>query len=137
MRVRMGVHTGEPRVMSGDYIGLDVHCAARICSAPHGGQVVVSEATERVLAVQPVEDVRLQDLGVCRLKDLSRPVGLYQVRAERLVKNFPPLRALERPPSRATEVARQRAIFVGRDRELAEFLDALDGLPSRGDALFC
>ena len=50
VRVRMGVHTGEPRVVSGDYIGLDVHCAARICSAAHGGQVVVSEATQRVLA---------------------------------------------------------------------------------------
>jgi class 3 adenylate cyclase len=136
VRVRMGVHTGEPRVVSGDYIGLDVHCAARICTAAHGGQVVVSEATERVLAAQPVEGVRLHDLGVCRLKDLSRPVGLYQVRAERLVENFPPLRALERPPSRTTEMARQRAIFVGRDRELAELLAALDDLPSRGGALF-
>jgi class 3 adenylate cyclase len=136
VRVRMGVHTGEPRVVSGDYIGLDVHCAARICSAAHGGQVVVSEATERVLAAQPVEGVSMHGLGVCRLKDLSRPVGLYQVRAERLVENFPPLRALERPPSRATEVARQRAIFVGRDRELAELLAALDDLPSRGGALF-
>jgi class 3 adenylate cyclase len=102
VRVRMGVHTGEPRVVSGDYIGLDVHCAARICSAAHGGQVVVSEATQRALAAQPIEGVSLHGLGVCRLKDLSRPVGLYQVRAQRLVENFPPLRALERPPSRAT-----------------------------------
>jgi hypothetical protein len=134
--VRMGVHTGEPRVASGDYIGLDVHCAARICTAAHGGQVVVSEATQRVLAAQPVEGVTLHGLGVCRLKDLSRPVGLYQVRAERLVESFPPLRALERPLSGPVEVARQRSIFVGRDRELAELLAALDALPSRGGALF-
>jgi class 3 adenylate cyclase len=136
VRVRMGVHTGEPRVVSGDYIGLDVHCAARICSAAHGGQVVVSEATQRVLAAQPVEGVSLHGLGVCRLKDLSRPVGLYQVRAERLVENFPPLRAIERPPSGPGGPARQRAIFVGRDRELAELLAALDDLPGRRGALF-
>ena len=50
VRVRMGVHTGEPRVVGGDYVGIDVHCAARICSVAHGGQVVVSESTERVLS---------------------------------------------------------------------------------------
>src|SRR5919198_3182902 len=136
VRVRMGVHTGEPRVASGDYVGLDVHCAARICSAAHGGQVVVSEATQRAFAAQPVEGVSLRDLGVCQLKDLSRPVGLYQVRAERLLESFPPLRALEHPSKRAAEVVGQRAIFVGRDRELAELLAALDEPPGWRGALF-
>ena len=55
VRVRMGLHTGEPRVVGDDYVGMDVHCAARICSAAHGGQVVVSEATERILAGQAIE----------------------------------------------------------------------------------
>jgi hypothetical protein len=80
--------------------------------------------------------VSLRGLGVCGLKDLSRPVGLYQVRAERLAESFPPLRALERPPSAPAEAAGQRAIFVGRDRELAELLAALDDLPRRRGALF-
>jgi class 3 adenylate cyclase len=77
VRVRVGVHTGEPRVVGGDYVGIDVHCAARICSAAHGGQVVVSEATEGLLAGQPVDGLGLQDLGEHRLKDLSHPVRLY------------------------------------------------------------
>jgi class 3 adenylate cyclase len=81
VRVRMGMHTGEPRVAQGDYVGIDVHYAARICSAAHGGQVVVSDATERVLAGQPVAGVELRDLGEHRLKDLVRPLRLYQVMA--------------------------------------------------------
>ncbi len=97
VRVRMGVHTGEPRVVGGDYVGIDVHCAARICSAAHGGQVVVSETTERVLSGGGVEGLWARDLGVHRLKDLTRPVRLYQVAADGLVVEFPPLRALERP----------------------------------------
>src|SRR5919197_2726262 len=68
VRVRMGIHTGEPRVASGDYVGMDVHCAARICSAAHGGQVVISETTERVLSGAAVERLWAQDLGVHRLK---------------------------------------------------------------------
>jgi predicted ATPase/class 3 adenylate cyclase len=98
MRVRMGVHTGEPRVVDDDYSGIDVHCAARICSAAHGGQVVVSEATERLLASQPVDGVHLHDLGEHRLKDMSRPLRLYQVTAAGLIAAFPALRALDRPP---------------------------------------
>jgi class 3 adenylate cyclase len=96
VRVRMGVHTGEPRVVGGDYVGMDVHRAARICSAAHGGQVVVSETTERVLSGGGVEGLGVRDLGVHRLKDLTRPVRLYQVVADGLMAEFPPLRALER-----------------------------------------
>ena len=60
VRVRMGLHTGEPRVVGRDYVGIDVHCAARICSAAHGGQVVVSETTERILAGEAIERGRLR-----------------------------------------------------------------------------
>jgi class 3 adenylate cyclase len=75
VRVRMGLHTGEPRVAGRDYVGIDVLCAARICSAAHGGQVVVSETTEGILAGQAIEGLGLHDLGEHRLKDLSRPTA--------------------------------------------------------------
>jgi class 3 adenylate cyclase len=120
VRVRMGVHTGEPRVVRGDYVGIDVHCAARICSAAHGGQVVVSEATERLLAGQPVDGVGLQDLGEHRLKDLSRPLRLYQVTAAGISAAFPPLRAAERP---AIAEPRQWAVptaLFGREDDVDE-----------------
>jgi predicted ATPase/class 3 adenylate cyclase len=120
VRVRIGVHTGEPRVVGGDYVGIDVHGAARICAAAHGGQVVVSEATQKLLASEPVDGVHLQDLGEHRLKDLSRPMRLYQVAADGLVVAFPPLRAVERPHTDgAGQWAAATALF-GRDADVAE-----------------
>ncbi|MBA2642694.1 MAG: adenylate/guanylate cyclase domain-containing protein [Actinobacteria bacterium] len=71
IRVRMGVHTGEPVVTDEGYVGMDVHRAARIAAAAHGGQIVLSETTQRLL-----DDLSVRDLGEHRLKDL--------VRAERL-----------------------------------------------------
>jgi class 3 adenylate cyclase len=94
VRVRMGMHTGEPRVLADDYVGMDVHQAARICSAAHGAQVVVSEATRRLIATRALDGVRLHDLGEHRLKDLDRPMRLHQVVADGLVDAFPPLRSL-------------------------------------------
>jgi predicted ATPase/class 3 adenylate cyclase/tetratricopeptide (TPR) repeat protein len=135
VRVRMGLHTGEPRVVGGDYVGMDVHRAARICSAAHGGQVLVSETTERVLAGQALEGVGLRSLGEHRLKDLSGPVRLYQVTASGLIADFPPLRGLEsvrtgQPGHRAADGFSGRDVstnlphpltsFVGRERELTE-----------------
>jgi class 3 adenylate cyclase len=120
VRVRMGVHTGEPRVLHGDYVGIDVHYAARICSAAHGGQVMVSDATERVLVGQPVEGVELRDLGEHRLKDLGRPVRLYQVSAPGLLGEFPPVRSLGRPPrDDPGRWAAPTALF-GRKADVAE-----------------
>jgi eukaryotic-like serine/threonine-protein kinase len=127
VRVRMGVHTGEPRVVGGDYVGMDVHRAARICSAAHGGQVVVSEATQRVLSGQPMDEFGLRDLGEHRLKDLARPLRLYQVTADGLIAEFPPLRALARP---STDLG---GVFVGRASELAALFGGLeDALAGRG-----
>ena len=74
IRVRMGLHTGEPLLAEEGYVGVDVHKAARICSAGHGGQVLVSERTKLA-----VEDVDLRPLGLHRLKDLTAPEPLYQV----------------------------------------------------------
>jgi class 3 adenylate cyclase len=69
----MGVHTGEAAIAHDDYIGLDVHRAARICSAGHGGQVLISSSTRELVAGELPADVALTDLGEHRLKDLDRP----------------------------------------------------------------
>ena len=79
VRVRMGVHTGEAEVRLGRYVGLDVHRAARICAAGHGGQVLISRATRELVADELPSDVALRDLGEHRLKDLDRPEQLFQL----------------------------------------------------------
>src|SRR5215204_2798011 len=73
IRVRMGLHTGEPAVSDGGYVGIDVHRAARIAAAGHGGQVLVSQATRDLV------DAEVRDLGEHRLKDLSAPERLFQL----------------------------------------------------------
>ena len=93
LKVRMGIHTGQAVVSDGRYIGLAVHRAARIGAAGHGGQVLVSQATQTLLEDEEEDlHVFLRDLGEKRLKDLDRPVRLYQVAAEGLPELFPPLR---------------------------------------------
>jgi class 3 adenylate cyclase len=80
LRVRMGLHTGEAAVRGATYVGLDVHRAARICSAAHGGQVLVSRATRELVAGGPHgDDVMLRDLGPRELRDLVRPEHLFEV----------------------------------------------------------
>ena len=104
-KVRMGIHTGQAQVSNGRYTGLAVHRAARICAAAHGGQVLVSQATETLLADEE-EDLQatLRSLGQHRLKDLDRPVSLYQVGAAGLQTKFPPPR--EQAPAAASQVRR-------------------------------
>ena len=72
--MRVGLHTGEPVSESGNYVGLDVHRAARICSAGHGGQILLSDAVGALAELDLPPDVRLRDLGTHRLKDLKEPV---------------------------------------------------------------
>jgi predicted ATPase/class 3 adenylate cyclase len=91
VRVRMGVHTGEAEVQHGDYVGLDVHRAARICAAGHGGQVLISSSTRELAADDLPADVALRDLGEHRLKDLDRPEHLFQLVVGDLPAEFPPL----------------------------------------------
>jgi predicted ATPase/class 3 adenylate cyclase len=107
VRVRIGVHTGEAVVTDEGYVGIDVHRAARIMSAGHGGQVLLSETTWQLLG----EDRELVDLGEHRLKDLGAPHRLFQLGD----RDFPPLRTLYR-----TNLPIQPAPLVGRRRELAE-----------------
>ncbi|MDL2334938.1 MAG: adenylate/guanylate cyclase domain-containing protein [Chloroflexota bacterium] len=105
IRVRMGIHTGAPRVDAHGYVGKDVHLGARIAAAGHGGQILVSKQT-RDLAGWP-----MTDLGEHRLKDFADAVALYQLGDQ----PFPPLRTISN-----TNLPRPVSSFVGRDREVAE-----------------
>jgi predicted ATPase len=112
VRVRMGVHTGEPSLTDEGYVGLAVHQAARIAAAGHGGQVVVSETTRALLD----GEFELRDLGEHRLKDIGATVRLFQLGRDQ----FPPLRSLSqgRLPIDAPPL-------LGRKRELGELLRLL------------
>ena len=120
VRVRVGVHSGRPAVVAGDYIGLDVHRAARIMSAAHGGQVVVSQTTVDMMAGGLPDNVQLRDLGDHRLKDLTHPQRLYDLAIGGLDGSFPALRTLENRP---TNLPTQATPLVGRDQELAELAE--------------
>jgi class 3 adenylate cyclase len=114
VRVRIGIHTGQAAPVNGRYTGLAVHRAARICAAGHGGQVLVSQATQSLLEDEE-EDlaVRMRDLGGQRLKDIERPVRLYQVAAPGLLTDFPPPRG-EAPPTEALEATLARPVWRRR-----------------------
>ena len=92
----MGIHTGQASPTEGRYTGIAVHRAARIGAAGHGGQVLVSQATQTLLEDEE-EDLgfTLKELGPQRLKDLDRPVHLYQLAAPGLSAQFPPLKGVE------------------------------------------
>jgi class 3 adenylate cyclase len=98
VRVRMGIHTGEPTVGADRYIGLGVHKGARICSAAHGGQILLSAATWGVVQDDLPGGVGLRDLGERRLKDVDRPERLYQLDVPGFSNDFPPLRLPEEVP---------------------------------------
>ena len=89
VRVRMGLHTGEPHLTSEGYVGLDVHRAARIMSAGHGGQVLLSRTTSDLVEHALPEGVSLLDLGAHRLKDLQQPSQLFQLVIAGLPADFP------------------------------------------------
>jgi class 3 adenylate cyclase/tetratricopeptide (TPR) repeat protein len=101
LRVRMGIHTAEPTVSEEGYYGLGVHRAARIMSAAHGGQVLVSLAASSVLEDAELNGGKLRDLGEHWLKDLDRPERIYQLDVSGLKSAFPPPRAAEQPEGRA------------------------------------
>ena len=115
LRVRMGMHTGEPRVRDDDYWGSDVHYAARVASAANGGQVLLSNTTASI-----VPDVPLTDLGQHRLKDFGEPRRLYALGTGAQ----PPPRTLD--PLR-TNLPSVRGPLFGRDQELEEVVARLVG----------
>jgi class 3 adenylate cyclase len=110
VRVRMGIHTGEPSLGEEGYLGLDVVRAARLCATAHGGQVLVSATTRALLGPEAPAGVELRDLGEHPLKDLEYREHVFQVVAPDLPTDFGPLR---------TAAAATPAPFAGRERELA------------------
>jgi len=122
LAVRIGVHTGEGVVGSTGYTGLDVHRAARVCAAGHGGQVLLSRATWDLVAEALPDGVSGRALGPHRLKDLPAPESLFQLVVGGLPAEFPPLRAAGRPGAGLPEPA---GPLVGRQRELAEVVALL------------
>jgi predicted ATPase/class 3 adenylate cyclase len=109
VHVRMGIHTGQPTIVGDRYVGLDVHRAARICAAAHGGQVVLSQTT------LDLADAETRDLGEHRLKDMRQSQRLHQLIAPGLETDFEPLRTLVNRP---TNLPAQSTPFVGRVAEL-------------------
>jgi predicted ATPase/class 3 adenylate cyclase len=117
VRVRMGLHTGEAQISSANYVGLDVHRAARIAAAAHGGQVLLSQVTGALVEDELPEGMTLRDLGEHRLKDLRQPKHLYQLVISGLPSDFPPLKSLDGSPN---NLPIQLTSFVGRSREIGE-----------------
>ena len=119
VRVRIGLHTGEPEPAEEGYVGLDVHRAARIMSAGHGGQILLSQETYDLVESGLPDKVSLRDLGEYHLKDIEGLTRLFQVEIEGLANDFPllktpgmsiPRRSIPIPPTP----------LIGRDRELLE-----------------
>ena len=115
----MGVHTGEADVRQDDYVGLDVHRAARICAAGHGGQVLISSSTRELVADELPADVALRDLGEHRLKDLDHPEHLFQLVVGDLPADFPPLASLSPGSGGANGLPPSPNRTIGRARRRA------------------
>jgi len=124
VRVRMGLHTGAGVLSEGDYVGLDVHRAARIAAAAHGGQILASEPTKALVEQVLPDGVTLRDLGRHRLKDLDRPERLHQLDVADLPAEFPALRSQE---ALATSLPVELTSFVGRESEVAQVRGLLAG----------
>ncbi len=114
VRVRMGLHSGEPTRHEDGYIGMDVHRAARIAATANGGQVVLSDPTRLLAEPQLPADVSVHDLGWHRLKDIEAPERIYQLVAPRLQRRFPPLRSL----GARTSLPLPMTPLIGRDGDV-------------------
>nr|MBA3583632.1 adenylate/guanylate cyclase domain-containing protein [Gemmatimonadota bacterium] len=117
IRVRMALHSGEAEARGGDYFGPPVNRVARIMAAGHGGQVLLSQAVERLAAERFPEGAALRDMGRRSLKDLAEPERIFQLVATDLPADFPPLVTLDARPH---NLPAQLTPLVGREREVAE-----------------
>jgi predicted ATPase/class 3 adenylate cyclase len=122
LRVRMGLHTGQARLSGRDYIGMDVHRAARIAAAAHGGQVLLSDTTRPLVERGLPTGLTLRDVGRHRLKDLPDPEHLHQLVIAELPDDDRPPRSLETP----TNLPQQLTGFFGREQELVDARVLLD-----------
>jgi len=110
IQVRVGLHTGTPLLAEEGYVGDDVHLAARVAASGHGGQVICSAATAKLV------DAPLTHLGEHRLKDIASAVSIYQLGNG----SFPPLRTISN-----TNLPHSASSFLGREAELAEVLSRI------------
>jgi predicted ATPase/class 3 adenylate cyclase len=117
IRVRMALHTGVVEERGDDYVGPVLNRAARMVSAGHGGQVLLSQATYELVRDELPDDVAISDLGEHRLKDLSRPENIFQLVISNLDSNYPPLKTLDAYPN---NIPLQLTSFIGRERELED-----------------
>jgi predicted ATPase/class 3 adenylate cyclase len=115
LRARMALHTGTTHERDGDYFGPPVNRVARLLSAGHGGQILLSSSTQELVRDHLPPETHLRDLGERRLKDLSRPERIFQLAAPDLPSEFPPLRNLE---TQNNNLPLQATPLIGREREV-------------------
>ena len=132
VRVRMGLHTGEPQVGDEGYLGLDVVRAARISAAGHGGQILISETTRALLGNNLPDGAVVHDLGETSLKDIQHE-HVYQVSIDGGPTQFPPLKA-DRPKSASETLAERIEAHVERELERAFTGEKTSAAPARAVA---
>jgi predicted ATPase/DNA-binding SARP family transcriptional activator len=125
VRVRMGVHQGEASETAAGLVGLDVHRAARVAAIAHGNQILLTGSAAALVRDSLPTDAFLRDLGLHRLKDLGWPEQIFQLSAEGLADDFPPLRSLDNPEL-PNNLPGFLSAFVGREAELAEIRSLIE-----------
>jgi predicted ATPase/class 3 adenylate cyclase len=123
LQVRIGLHTGEAQYREGDYYGSTVNRASRLMSIGHGGQILLSRATQELIEQELPGDATLEDMGLHALKGFADPEQVYQILIPGLLVDFPPLNSLD---IRLTNLPAQTTPFIGRERELAAITDLLE-----------
>lgn len=123
LRVRMALHTGEVEARGGDFSGSSLNRMGRLLGVTHGGQTLLSHATQLLVRGSLPPGVELIDLGEIRLRDLSYPEHVFQLSHPTLIPDFPPLASLDRRPN---NLPTQPTNLIGREKELAEILERLD-----------
>ena len=134
LRVRMSLHTGEPVVGEEGYVGIDVHRAARICAAGHGGQVLLSATTAALVSGAMPDGVSKRDLGEVRLKDIDQAEHVTQLVIEGLPESFPPLRVAQEEPMDFGERLAQK-IKADVERQIEASLAGAPVSPARTTGL--
>lgn len=123
LRVRMALHAGEAQLRDGDYYGPAINRAARLMSAAHGGQVLLSKVAADMAVDLLTGETTLRNLGEHRLKDLGRPEQIFQLLHPELPTDFPPLKTLDLRPN---NLPAQPTPLIGRETELGEILNQLN-----------
>jgi len=130
----MGLHTGNPRLLKGEYVGLDVHHAVRVCAAGHAGQIVLSGATAKALEASDLGEAIIGPLGVHQLKGFASREFLYQLVVPGLRSEFPPLAA---PVAAGALHAAERQRQTLKPRHLGEHSDHDRYAPGGGTLITC